>query len=454
MKPATVQPDASQVVETTTTRRIRPADANQEPKPVDFWQYIAAIPAADWQKHIVYLYRVEPQPSVPLQRTGSPYLTFAGGAQIPLTDQQEIEFALAQHYGGGTFRFICKRGAQWVAQERVTISGPVRAVTVSPDAGAGAPGISTGAATILPAGDSNAAIAGKAIDVIAGQEHQAVRIGIDALGAAAQIVRQFGDGRPAPAGPMDELQRLMLQAVIARLTADPMEQFVKMFALLRELNPAGGSGGNSLTDKILTTAVERFMNPPPAGAPVSASAELMRQLPQLGSQVAESLREFRMAQEAQVKAREAEVRIVAMQRGQVAPPPAPQVIPPAIPQNAQMPNQPAGPEASAGAPTMEFVERKIVEILNRPVSAEQAADDAMAFLDPIAPGAIDQLAQLGEQGMVQLFTARPVLKQATANMPRLIEFIRAFLKLYAEDQAASTAGTPPNGSAAKQPLPN
>lgn len=96
-----------------------------------------------------------------------------------------------------------------------------------------------------------------------------------------------------------------------------------------------------------------------------------------------------------------------------------------------------------GAPSLEFIEQRIVELMRAPVSAEEAADHALEFLhtldgDNPQPGKsyVLQLASAGETGLLQLFNMRPILKQATTNTPRLLEFIRAFLKLHAEDEKA------------------
>lgn len=98
---------------------------------------------------------------------------------------------------------------------------------------------------------------------------------------------------------------------------------------------------------------------------------------------------------------------------------------------------------------MDFVERKIVEIFQRPMlSAEQAADEAMAFLDELDKGAVAQLAAMGEQGLLEFFHRRPLLKPATNNPGRLVEFIRAFLKMHAEDLAEAGKEPP------KPALPN
>ena len=100
---------------------------------------------------------------------------------------------------------------------------------------------------------------------------------------------------------------------------------------------------------------------------------------------------------------------------------------------------------------MDFIDQKIIEILRQPVSADQAADDAMTFLGALDPNAVHQLSLLGEGGMLALFQNRPILKAATNNMPRLVEFIRAFLRMHAEDQAAEAAGSQ---EAPKPALPN
>ena len=51
----------------------------------------------------------------------------------------------------------------------------------------------------------------------------------------------------------------------------------------------------------------------------------------------------------------------------------------------------------------------------------------------------EQLSSLGEAGLVNLFQTRPILHPMTGNMPRLIEFIRAFLKFSAGEQAPPAA---------------
>lgn len=431
VRPATESPDSSVIEKTTRTRILPVSEANDNGKTPDLWEYLRTLGAADWQKHMIYVYRAEPAPSVPLLKCADQFLSMPNGQRVAVADEQEVEFALLQNYGGGTFRMIVKKGPQWVTQGRIAINAPVRPITIPVDM-SGQPG--QGSVNVSGMSDS-AQIAGKAIDTIAGAEHQAVRIGMDALNSAANVVRTFAEGRPS--GGQDPVMQQIMQSLIARALApppDPLELLARMMTMMSAINPASKS--NEMLDKVVNVAFDKLLNPTPAGAPVSASAELVRQLPQIGGQVAEGLREFRLA-------REAELRMMQMQRGQPQQPMAsnPQVLPAA----------PPAPGTPPGAPTMEFVEQKIIEILHQPVSAEQAADDAMAFLSALDPNAVGQIALLGETGMLALFQSKPILKQATNNMPRLVEFIRAFLKMYAEDAAAEASGAQ---AVKAPPLPN
>jgi hypothetical protein len=437
-------PTSGEVVETRTTRRILPVPNSEESKTPEFWAYVRAILQADWSKHMVYLYRVEPKPSVAIQRTGNSFLTMPNGQQVSLADQEELEFALAANYGGGIFRLIVKKGPQWVTQERLEIGGPVRALQIpAPENSQQQPGVNQN-----QYGDAATAISMKAIDTVAGAEHTAVRIGIDALGAAANIVRSFGEGRPTAPSSSDQMMQQFMAAMIARMSVDPMQQFMQMLAFMKEINgvfSGGGNGGNGLPadmmQQFMKAMFEKFMNPTPAGSPVNTGAALVQMLPAIGNQFVEGLREF-------AKVRENEAKIIAMQRsGMPAPPqPNPQVLPPSAPNGAQ-------PQPANGAPSVEFVDRKIIEFIKAPnLSAEQAADEAMSFLDSLDPHAVAQLSSLGEPGLLQLFSSRPILQQATSNMPRLVEFIRAFLRMHAEDVASEQgqAATQPQ----KPPLPN
>ena len=429
MKPAADVPE-SQITETTIRKRTVPAII--ENRTPDLWEYLRAIAPMDWPKHMVYGYRVEPSPKVGIFKCSEAWVQMPNGKRVQVADEQEMEFALQENFGGGTFRILVKAGPQIVTAGNIAVNAPPRAITIPVDNGNGHN--PTGGVRITTAESDVSSIAGKAIDAVAGQEHQAVRIGMEALGAAANVVRSFSDGRPQGG---DDMTRQFMALMMARLAQDPMEQLVKLLTVMREMNGVMGGGngsGGPLVDKLLGAAVDRFMNPAPNGAPVSPMAELVRQFPQVGGLAVEGLREFRLA-------REAEARIASMQqqRPVAIAQPNPQVLPATTTPAAPVPTQNGG-----GAPTMEFLEQKIMGILQQPISANQAADEVLSFLTPLDPAIVDQLARLGETGLVALFQNRPLLKPATNNMPRLVEFIRAFLKMHAEDVAA-------DGQDAQQP---
>jgi hypothetical protein len=444
LKPATDSQVPSQQVVKTTTTRIIPVDSTERKTP-DLWEYLESLNGKDpseWDRHMIYIYRQEPPPSVPIEKCVR-HISMPDGSQVSLADQEAVEFALMQKYGGKVFRLIVKRGVERVTQGRVYVDAPARPITVQPDMSGQGSG-TMGSVVQMTDASATAQVAGRAMDALTSQERQSAEIGFAAMRTAADVMQRFA--KPNGGDPSaDSLSAQVMQAIIARALnpPDPIDMLVKLMALTREVSGGGGAAGNPLVDKLLGAAVERFMNPAPAGAPVSASAELVRQLPQIGNTVAESLREFRLA-------REAEERIVRVQRGNVVTAPNPQVLPPT-------PAPTLAPINGAdGAPSMEFVEKKIIEILRQPkLSAQQAADEAMSFLDTVDQNAIDQLAQLGEVGMVTLFQKRPVLAQATNNMPRLIEFIRAFLTMAAEDKAhAAAEAAAAAASAAPAPKPN
>lgn len=96
-------------------------------------------------------------------------------------------------------------------------------------------------------------------------------------------------------------------------------------------------------------------------------------------------------------------------------------------------------------PPLEWVEAKIVEILRKPISADEVADEAVAFLVVAHPQLGEQLAAATKEQLLAVFASRPILKQIPAG-PRLVEFIDAFLKYAAgeEPPAASPAAVKPN----------
>jgi len=433
VKPATEPLDAGQIIETTTRKRVFPAESNSgEPKTPDLWEYLAEVERkGEWGRHIVYIHRVEPSPSVPVQKCQQ-YLTTPDGQQVPICNHEEVEFALQRHYGGKLFRLMVKRGSQLITTGTIPIDAPVRFIPLPADA---PPPLhaGTGGAPLSPMNDASATaqVAGRAMDALTNQERQSAEIGFRAMQTAAEVMQRFGSGSGG-----DDMTRQFMAAMMTRLMQDPMEQLVKLLTVMRELNNvAGGAPGANgmpagMLEKIFGAMFERFMNPTPTGAPVSAMAEAVRAAPGLISGFAEVVREQRLLSDNQVKLTEMQRTMPGARSMQ----PNPQMIPP-VP----LPRAATPPPGNGGGPTMEFVMQKIVDILRQPVSAEQAADDVLAFLDPLDPNAVSDLAKLGETGLVSLFQNQPTLKPATNNMPRLVEFIRAFLKMHAEDVQTAAA---------------
>lgn len=444
MKPVT-EPQAGETVETRTLRRVVPASEAQSNQTPDLWEYLRALAQRndpnEWAKHMTYVYRVEPAPSITLLKSANQFLTMPNGQQVPLADQEELEFALNQNFGGGTFRIIVKKGPQWATQTRFSLGGPVRVLTIPIDTGQPTAG---GSSPMMPGlGDNaTAAVAGRAFDALSFQDRQSAQIGFEAMKTAADVMQRFANGGGNGGG--DDITRQFLGVMIQRMLQpppDPLDLLTKVLALQAQLNPARTQ--DETTAAIMKAALDRLLNPAPSGgSPVNTGTALVQMLPALGNQFVEGIREF-------AKVRESEARIIAMQRGTPMPPGVnPQVLPPVAPNGAQ-PQPPPN-----GAPSVEFVDRKMLEILKAPnLSAELAADEAIGFLENLDASAVAQLASLGEAGLLELFSKRPILREATNNMPRLVEFIRAFLRIHAQDVAAEGAAQP-GAPPAKPPLPN
>ena len=424
-----------QVVKSTTIREVLPPNQAKERTTPDFWEYVAPLTASDWDRHIVYLYRVEDNRSIPLEKcSGS--MQIGGGRSVPINDREEMELAIGQKYGGRTFRLILKRGSERVTETRVFNDLPPKNVQ---------PAIFDSGPSVQPMSDAAATadVAKAAMSAVASQEANAVNVAVTALRGAAEVVQRFS--QPQNGGTqMDDIMKPLLVAMLQRAMnpPDPIELLTKLLTLQNSMttSTAARTPGtpDEFTQKVMGVAFERFMNPPPAGPVSSAGAELVRTLPSVATHVTDAIREWRLGMEAQRDG-------AAIMRGIVPPRPAAPPGARSLPAPAANPTE--APMPVPGVP-LEFIEAKIVEMLTEPVSAEEAADDTMAFLDRIDPKLVAQLVSLGEPGLFNLFQTRPILKTATTNVPRLAEFIRAFLKFATENAAAGA------GESGKQQLPN
>lgn len=455
-------PENGQVQETVTRRRI--ISAAKAAPPPNFWEYMALLKSEDWSTpggtphHTLYIYRDEPAPSLSLAKCTTAVFQ---ETNTPWNDQEEMEIALMSRYGGGRYRFILKRGSERVCVHSLTIPGAPKNLSARvPDSPPPYQNYGPGP-QVYPAGnggypnqypnpyDPTARVAETALHTMANQDKQAVEIGISALAQAANVIKNFS-AQPT-AGPMDEMQRAFMAAMIQRMTMappDPIETFAKMMALMREANPANTGGvGGSVIDKVIAAVVERGLNPPAtsSGPAVSMGAELVRILPNVAQYATEGMGNYARIMEAQRDA-------IAIQRG-AAPQPV-QVIPPRQPNPVPPPQPlPPAPVVAGAQPAngdtmltdlMVFIERKIVEILNEPQSAEWAAEEALNFLDRMDPTIVPQLVQHGESGLMAIFQTRPTLKPALSNPARLGEFIKAFLRYANENSGDGQQAIRPN----------
>jgi hypothetical protein len=355
------------------------------------------------------------------------------GQRVPIADEQELEFALLHNFGGGTFRILVKRGPQIITAGSISINAPARPITISADGQNG-----NGGATVTPSNDGSSAatVAGRAFDALTTQERNQAAIGFEAMRTTvdlnsklAETISRLNGPSNQPPSEMDQAFRMM-----------QLKMFEKMLDRMDAPAPSGIAGIDSgMIGRFMSTVIERGLNPPVAsnGGSVSGVAAIAGVLPQVLSYGAQIAAEVRMKAEAE---RDTVIAARSPQPPQMQaqpPQPRPQVLPPSAP--APAPN--SNGANNMGAPSIEFIETRIIQILQQPISADEAADAVLMYLHTTdgpevkkGDGSVEQLAKLGENGLVQLFQFRPKLKPATGNMPRLLEFIRAFLKLYAEDQ--------------------
>jgi hypothetical protein len=435
-------PDNGQVVETTTRRRIIAAKTGPQP---NLWEYLAALTDADWSNHILYLYRDDPPPTIPLLKCSTPQLE---GTTATWNDQEEMEATLMQKFGGGQFRVMLKRGSERVCVHRMTFPGQYKNLT--PRVVEPAPQYSSGPSvqSMNSYYDGTARVAETAIHTMANQEKQAVEIGISALAQAANVIKNF---TAQPTG-QDDLTKQIMAVLIQRALApppDPMEAVTKVLALIQQMNVASNPTGsaNPVVQRILDSAIDKFLNPPASGPAVSAGAELIRTLPSIAQYITQGMADYARIMEAQKE-------VIAMQRsgGPMVQPstqlpparlPAPPSPPPPAPAIIQPPPTAAARAGDANmfSDPMLFIESKIVEILNEPQSPEWAAEEAIAFLDRLDPNIVTQLTGQGEPGLTALFHSRPALEPATKDLPRLQAFVRAFLKLASQNGEETAAET-------------
>jgi len=443
--------DAGSVVQTTVTKRIIPAGAEKQPT-FEFWEYLASLTFQDWSKHILYLYRTEPcGPGGQGVSMGK----FVDTSVIPWNDREEAEIALMQKFGGRMFRVIVKRNSERIGEGKIFIDAQPRTLAAPPSAAEPQPGQTQVYGVAGGEGTATERVASQAMSTIAAQEPQGVRLAMEALSTTANVLKGFAD-RPAPAAPAPSETDNLIKMMMIKMMEKMMDRFD---APAVAVSPIPGVSGDMFS-RFFTTIIERGLNPPAVGngeSKISTGTELVRQMPQIGSYVVQAMTAWQHGREA-----ERDI-VLATTRGTPPGPIAVPQIPARVQQNPVTVNAPQPAQnptpingAAVGKPSLEFVEQKIMELFNAPISAEAAAEEVLAFLQVMdgpapAPGEVPMVAQLvsqGEAGLLTLFQFRPILQPATLNAPRLAEFIRAFLKYAGEN------GGEAEPAIAKPSLPN
>lgn len=455
-----VTPEEHVVTKTTTIREVLPSNEGSPPgqrKTPEFFEFVRSIPEDKMSEYMIYLYRVEPG-RVQIDHTPGRSFDVPGYGIVPVLDLEAIETVVTNEFGGGVYRLICTKrsSGEWQTQVNFRIDLPPRNVVPwfvkrgenKPNQD-GKPGQQYDPAT---------AIASQAIQTIASRESEAIGLGLRMMDSAAGHILRANQ----PDDIIKQIQAAMLTKALN--PPDPIEQMSRFMELQSRLNPNNGNGNRGGDDlnldrfRSMISFVREFTGP---GSPaVSVGAEIVRSVTNMVPSVVDGIREWRIGKEAERDA-------IAIAHSYPPPrPPAPagvrppQVLPPVNPTqpNPTQPVQPgvAVPPASVpppngGAPTIEFIEAKILEMIRMPVSAEEAASRTLEFLENLAgdnpppdQDYVTQLTALGETGLVQLFQARPNLMPATNNTGRLLEFIRAFLRYHAQDLADERTAARPN----------
>lgn len=461
MKPPVITvSEAPTAVKTTTIREIVPAPSSDErtgrtPAP-DFWEFVRTMDKKIIGTYMLYLYRDQPG-RVQIDHTAGECWEPPGFPAIPIGDQEGLEAMVARDCGGGLFQLICKQrnNSAWICSTSFRIDLPSRPINPwhirrTPTTPTNGEAARTGAP-----GDPTAQIAARAMDVIAGQEHAAVNIGIDLFKAAGEVLKNRGTGG---GGLEEELVRMAISRALnppqPPPPPDPIELLTRVMNLQAMLNPTQASG-NPIMGKIMDVALTRLLEPVNSAPAVSAGAEIVRSLPSIFAHGVEIAREYRLAMEAQRDG------VMVMQNPPPRPPqpppiPPPQVLAPAAPQVRPNPTPSVNPAINGGMPpgvnivepNGDYVDMKIMEKFNSPMSAEDAAEETIEFLYTLGGGIVETLAAMGADGLLRVFQSRILLNPATQtqNLARLREFIQAFLRLYEEDvrEEAAAAVAKPN----------
>lgn len=113
--------NAGEVKETVIQERIVDEKEAVPGSGQDAFEYMDALTPAEWDEHIVYIYRME---------------TGKQDSYIDKFAHTFDESYLKENFGGGTYSYILKKGSQRIKQGRVRVEGPARDSAAAPTNGA------------------------------------------------------------------------------------------------------------------------------------------------------------------------------------------------------------------------------------------------------------------------------------------------------------------------------
>src|SRR5271168_731822 len=205
--------DSPVVEKVTRTRLMTRAEVAAEQggrTTPEFWEFIEKMTPQMWgDDFILYILREDPKPSLyggtnTLEKCPG-YIAMPDGTKQPLSSREDIELAIKQKYGGKAFRLILKRANGERICEGKCIN---EAQPKYPD---------TMVNPLPHATASDASVATRAIDAMASQQPDALRLSMEVLRSASEIVMRHQQ-QPAtpPPSAESELDRAIRQAMIQK----------------------------------------------------------------------------------------------------------------------------------------------------------------------------------------------------------------------------------------------
>lgn len=414
---AKTAPPEGQVLKQTTYSETIPRGVQESSArdKMNIWEYIDDLKPEEHGKHMGYVYRWEKDGNV----------SVAGKLSTPFD-----EFTLKENFGGGSFRILLKNGAQICKRiERVVIEGKSK---VQDDGGM----VAMSAVAPMPNGELG--LLARILDqqtqmferlfaqnnsrpMVDEAYRGALQLQADALRTGVSTVRELNPAGPAAgADPFkDKLLDILLTRAFAAPSSplDSIKSIGEMMSVIKTLVPSAEPAHTSVGIEIARGAMAAL--PQIAQAITAYSGAVMRPpMPQPGRTI-----DVTQPQPLRANADDARRNVTPMPASTSAALPAATAADVA---NAAAQEQPAG-EVNQVTPNVEWIEAKVVDLINHPqLSPEQAASDAASFLQTAAP---DVLAQMSSEFNLRwVFSNRPIMMRVKDPVKKEA-FIVAFLAL-------------------------